>query len=95
MVEASIPKYYSLEEKEYITPYYNIRNDYKEYHSLKTPIIIDNGKLHVFPFFFHFPAFFLKILKNNIGSKQCRAGWATERDPSRKTNLSTHTFFLT
>ncbi|CAO3678210.1 unnamed protein product [Rhizopus stolonifer] len=58
MVEASIPKYYSLEEKEYITPYYNIRNDYKEYHSLKTPIIIDNG------------------------SKQCRAGWATERDPS-------------
>ncbi|KAG0784336.1 hypothetical protein G6F57_012168 [Rhizopus arrhizus] len=58
MVEASIPRYYSLEEKEYTAPYYNIRNDYKTFHSLKTPIVIDNG------------------------SKQCRAGWATENDPS-------------
>lgn len=44
MVEASIPRYYSLEEKEYSAPYYNIRNDYKTFHSLKTPIVIDNGK---------------------------------------------------
>lgn len=43
MVEASIPRYYSLEEKEYVAPYYNIRNDYKKYQSTDTPIVIDNG----------------------------------------------------
>ncbi|KAL4212085.1 actin protein 5 [Rhizopus microsporus] len=58
MVEASIPKYYTLEEKEYIAPYYTVRDDYQHYQSLNTPIVIDNG------------------------SKQCRAGWATEKLPS-------------
>ncbi|CAO3614941.1 unnamed protein product [Mucor hiemalis] len=41
MVEASIPRYYTLEEKEYIAPYYNVRNDYKKY--ANSPIVIDNG----------------------------------------------------
>jgi hypothetical protein len=44
MVEASIPRYYTLEEKENITPYYRVRNDYKKYQSNNTPIVIDNGK---------------------------------------------------
>jgi hypothetical protein len=43
MVEASIPRYYSLEEKEYIAPYYRTRTDYKQHHN--TPIVIDNGKI--------------------------------------------------
>lgn len=48
MVEASIPRYYSLEEKEYVAPYYSVRNDYKKYQAVNTPIVIDNG-IHPFP----------------------------------------------
>ncbi|KAI7906081.1 actin-like protein arp5 [Cokeromyces recurvatus] len=43
MVEASIPLFYTLEEKDYTAPYYSIRTDYKKHHSLHTPIVIDNG----------------------------------------------------
>ncbi|KAI8337816.1 hypothetical protein EDC96DRAFT_523423 [Choanephora cucurbitarum] len=43
MVEASIPKYYTLEEKEYIAPYYQPRTDYRKFGSQSTPIVIDNG----------------------------------------------------
>jgi hypothetical protein len=43
MVEANIPRYYTLEEKEYVAPYYNVRTDYKKFHSANTPIVIDNG----------------------------------------------------
>ncbi|KAI8978477.1 hypothetical protein BDB01DRAFT_273967 [Pilobolus umbonatus] len=43
MVEASIPLYYHLEDKEYTVPYYTVRNDYKKYQNSHTPIIIDNG----------------------------------------------------
>ncbi|KAI8391729.1 uncharacterized protein BYT42DRAFT_557846 [Radiomyces spectabilis] len=51
---------YNLDEPEYATPYYKIRNDYRtKYRGSHTPIIIDNG------------------------SYQCRAGWASESEPSR------------
>lgn len=43
MVEASIPLYYTLEEQEYVAPYYNVRTDYNKYQQLHSPIIIDNG----------------------------------------------------
>ena len=45
MVEASITRYYTLEDKEYNAPSYYPRNDYKKYQSAKTPIIIDNGTI--------------------------------------------------
>lgn len=44
MVEASIPRYYTLEEKEYTAPYYRPRTDYKKFHTANTTIVIDNGK---------------------------------------------------
>lgn len=51
MVEASIPRYYSLEEKEYVAPYYSVRNDYKKYQAVNTPIVIDNGNIYLVYFF--------------------------------------------
>ncbi|KAI7871446.1 hypothetical protein BDF14DRAFT_1760896 [Spinellus fusiger] len=52
------PVIYTLEEKEYPSPHYPIRKDYKLFHSQHTPIVIDNG------------------------SYQCRAGWASEKEPA-------------
>ncbi|OAD08703.1 hypothetical protein MUCCIDRAFT_188150 [Mucor lusitanicus CBS 277.49] len=46
MVEASITRYYTLEDKEYYTPSYYPRTDYKSHQSAKTPIVIDNGSSH-------------------------------------------------
>ncbi|KAL0078786.1 hypothetical protein F4703DRAFT_1208720 [Phycomyces blakesleeanus] len=40
---ATAPPIYTLEEKEYPSPYYPIRTDYKSFHSHRTPIVIDNG----------------------------------------------------
>ncbi|KAI7849233.1 hypothetical protein BDC45DRAFT_280243 [Circinella umbellata] len=55
----SEPPIYTLDEKEYDTPYYSIRTDYEDsFSNTKTPIVIDNG------------------------SYQCRAGWATEKNPA-------------
>lgn len=45
MVEASITRYYTLEDKEYSAPSYYPRNDYKNHQSAKTPIVIDNGTI--------------------------------------------------
>ena len=45
MVEASITRYYTLEDKEYYAPSYYPRTDYKNYQSAKTPIVIDNGNV--------------------------------------------------
>ncbi|KAI9027581.1 putative chromatin remodeling complex subunit [Phycomyces nitens] len=61
------PPIYTLEEKEYPSPYYPIRTDYKTFHSHHTPIVIDNDGLNIELF---------------LGSYQCRAGWASEEKPS-------------
>lgn len=45
MVEASITRYYTLEDKEYYVPSYYPRTDYKSHQSAKTPIVIDNGNV--------------------------------------------------
>lgn len=83
MVEASITRYYTLEDKEYSAPSYYPRNDYKNHQSTKTPIVIDNGTIE------NKIKLIVKLHSNtyNLGSSHCRAGWSSDNEPACMFNM--------